>query len=566
MSRSTTLTVGALAALMTVAGSAAGDTAQFREIIRKWNNAPGTGGQFTQLGTPTIGRDGRVAFAGRTNGIFGPTGLWATAMDDPQSIEIAVIENGIVPGGNGQLFSHFYWLHANAIVGDDGVLGFASNVYGGGLPESRLGAFKSDNGVLESVLLPGDSIPGINGATVEEVYEGIAMNHDGRVAMRATLEGAGINESNNAAVVFEWFGGLSQVHREGAAAPGIPGTTFGIAWGVPQITDTSEVMFDSQLTGATSSNWSIWTGYPGLMTNVANATHISPFATPYTNGVSRISTYNDGMSFYKAVSHGQSWIKAFWNWEGGAVQPLAWVTQDGPLGTYTDFDENSITTNASGDTLLRAVFEGPGVDETNDTAIIVINPDGNQEVVVQEGDQPYGLWHDIEFADLDFAFGEHLADSGRVYFEAGIRGPGINADNDRGLWARDADGTMHLIIREGGYIKLGDGLGRWVEDFRFTSGRGTESGRAKGFNDMGQVALRVECTDGTTAVVVATLPPFCEGDVNGDGVVDFNDLNIVLAEWDTTGPVGTGGDADFDGDTDFDDLNIVLANWGHICS
>ncbi len=51
------------------------------------------------------------------------------------------------------------------------------------------------------------------------------------------------------------------------------------------------------------------------------------------------------------------------------------------------------------------------------------------------------------------------------------------------------------------------------------------------------------------------------GDVNGDGVVNFADLNIVLSNFGQTG-AGLPGDADGDGDVDFADLNIVLSNFG----
>ena len=51
------------------------------------------------------------------------------------------------------------------------------------------------------------------------------------------------------------------------------------------------------------------------------------------------------------------------------------------------------------------------------------------------------------------------------------------------------------------------------------------------------------------------------GDVNGDGVVNFADLNIVLSNFGQTG-AGIPGDADGDGDVDFADLNIVLSNFG----
>ncbi len=56
----------------------------------------------------------------------------------------------------------------------------------------------------------------------------------------------------------------------------------------------------------------------------------------------------------------------------------------------------------------------------------------------------------------------------------------------------------------------------------------------------------------------------CPGDANGDGVVDFADLNIVLGSYNETGQ-GLPGDFDGDGDVDFADLNTVLTNYGVVC-
>ena len=47
-------------------------------------------------------------------------------------------------------------------------------------------------------------------------------------------------------------------------------------------------------------------------------------------------------------------------------------------------------------------------------------------------------------------------------------------------------------------------------------------------------------------------------DLDGDGDVDFDDLNFLLASY----GADAGGDLDDDGDTDFDDLNILLAGYG----
>ncbi len=57
----------------------------------------------------------------------------------------------------------------------------------------------------------------------------------------------------------------------------------------------------------------------------------------------------------------------------------------------------------------------------------------------------------------------------------------------------------------------------------------------------------------------------CEGDTNGDNLVNFTDLNAVLS---TFGQVGMGlpGDVDGSGTVNFGDLNIVLSNFGNDCN
>jgi subtilisin family serine protease len=56
----------------------------------------------------------------------------------------------------------------------------------------------------------------------------------------------------------------------------------------------------------------------------------------------------------------------------------------------------------------------------------------------------------------------------------------------------------------------------------------------------------------------------CRGDLDGDGVIDHNDLAILLGDWGCTGG-DCAGDADGDGDTDQADLATLLANFGVTC-
>lgn len=51
------------------------------------------------------------------------------------------------------------------------------------------------------------------------------------------------------------------------------------------------------------------------------------------------------------------------------------------------------------------------------------------------------------------------------------------------------------------------------------------------------------------------------GDIDGDGVVDFADMSIVLNQFGLSGP-SLPGDVNGDGAVDFADLNIILSNYG----
>lgn len=67
-----------------------------------------------------------------------------------------------------------------------------------------------------------------------------------------------------------------------------------------------------------------------------------------------------------------------------------------------------------------------------------------------------------------------------------------------------------------------------------------------------------------SVVLTVVVGPGCPGDANGDNVVDFFDLNIVLGSFGQMG-AGVPGDLNADGRVDFLDLNIVLSAYGTNC-
>src|SRR5262249_42299509 len=71
-----------------------------------------------------------------------------------------------------------------------------------------------------------------------------------------------------------------------------------------------------------------------------------------------------------------------------------------------------------------------------------------------------------------------------------------------------------------------------------------------------------QATGGFITVFIAH-PETCPGDANGDGVVDGNDLGILLSSWGRLGE----NPSDFNGDgiVDGADLAVILGNWGRGC-
>jgi len=64
---------------------------------------------------------------------------------------------------------------------------------------------------------------------------------------------------------------------------------------------------------------------------------------------------------------------------------------------------------------------------------------------------------------------------------------------------------------------------------------------------------------------ITIAPPECEGNANGDGVVDFDDIVAVLGQWGTMPAPWGEGDANGDGVVDFDDIVAILGAWGVEC-
>lgn len=69
-----------------------------------------------------------------------------------------------------------------------------------------------------------------------------------------------------------------------------------------------------------------------------------------------------------------------------------------------------------------------------------------------------------------------------------------------------------------------------------------------------------------SAFLAGALVASCDGDANGDGSINGDDLTLILSNWGKSVEPGLPGDVNSDGTVDFADLMAVLSNWGRSCS
>lgn len=91
---------------------------------------------------------------------------------------------------------------------------------------------------------------------------------------------------------------------------------------------------------------------------------------------------------------------------------------------------------------------------------------------------------------------------------------------------------------------------------------------AKGISADGTAITGVGTYCGAThGFLVRISPPFCPGDADGSGAINFADATAVLTNFGFMYAPGSAGagDANNDGDVDFGDITAVLTNWGLGC-
>lgn len=157
--------------------------------------------------------------------------------------------------------------------------------------------------------------------------------------------------------------------------------------------------------------------------------------------------------------------------------------------------------NSRGDVAFAAWSNDAGLGAVGSTrGLWVEYAGGGLRSIVQSGDVAPNLEAGTEFYRLSVPA---LLSNGDALFTASLQGSNVTEENGFSLWRFDQEGSLTLILRTSDVLELMPGDERKVASFSLGGlGSGTDNGMPRSFNDMGQIALTVDFTDGTSGVVL----------------------------------------------------------------
>ena len=256
---------------------------------------------------------------------------------------------------------------------------------------------------------------------------------------------------------------------------------------------------------------------------------------------------------------------------GDSRRPVILYQHYGFGGGWWADAERQAYYNAIKDYNIAAIFKGHdhrtehfvwngvdvyGADTVQDRSYLVVHVTDGQLTVVQRNEGSWGsLWSQpVVFPTPPVAHAGgpyHVGIGSTVTLDAGAS---IDADQDIVSYAWDLNGDG-VFETDAGVEPLFKIAGAYLLPLGYVS-------RIPGVPY--EIRLRVTDDLGDRDVAAGWLTLYLPADANGDGLVNDDDLSILLANW--TGVLGTGkmwdtGDLDGSGAVTDVDLSLLLANW-----
>jgi hypothetical protein len=507
-------------------------------VLHVGDPAPGIPGATVVLLPlpPQIDGAGNVLVWGQFVYEGGTTGYDALWYRGPSGLEVIAYEGMQVPDMPRGVTYRWMFEH----LAECGRIGITAFVQGPGIVPgfNDLVNFAGPPEDIRKVLQGGDPAPGLEPGTIIDASRGTGLtawlSDNARMMVVAWLAGPGIDETNDQAI---WIGApddLQLIWRKGMEAPGTGGARF--AWAnFAVFNDQRQIAFIGGLVHEPGIDYTnhvgIWSGPGGGLRLVARYGDPAPGTTGQITGLNPPSFNRWGnLTFSELISDEDAGIvndNALWTHvdgvtcligrNGDAVPDIASAVELGAIGNPT--------MRAVADVFYVVKYRGVGVDESNEWAMWLGSCGDPREVLRDDSPAP-SFPMDIRLRLVGIAPGVcALNEHGDIVTGSEMSGSGVSEQDNVIVWLRDSFREIWFpLLRSGTVIDERALVIRGVGDlsdsyWNKTSG---SDGRLQSLNDGGQLAIRLEFTDGTHGVFVAHLE--WPGDSDGDRDVDLTDF------------------------------------------
>ena len=432
-------------------------------IAREGNQAPGTNKNFLAVASPIINENGNVAFqADITGGVNAPShfdGIWVGM---PGSVSLVAGDGQATPPPPSEAF--YYALRKNFQFNNNDIAALTSSIVCSNPPfapsDCGESAYSGETGNMSIVAGTDMNPPGLPAGITFSTAASTGLNDNGEAVIFATLQGVGVDGTNDRGIWSEGSGSLQLVAREGAPAPGTPAGVNFNNFRQAVINDAGNVAFQGRLVG------------PGI------------------NGENGSGIWSDRSGSLSLVV------------QAGMQAP------DPDIEIYFSEFDSPVMNNAN-QIAFNAKVSGPGINFSQASSLWLDDGAGNLNLLVREGDNVPGLPADVVFSRPSQPV---LNASGQVVFVASTYVPGgcCGGPRTNTLWIADPTDGLEKIMAVGDEIQVFPGDFRTVGDFQFYTGTnqlegtGQGDGRPSAFNDAGQIAVFIEFTDSSEGIFVVS--------------------------------------------------------------
>lgn len=463
---------------------------------------------FDSIGGFVLSRDGRLVTHARLKRASHFLSLPCVLSESNDGFDLAAVVLGAAPGAS----DDFHFLSFEALAaGTNGDLAIKARLHNGVV--QRTGIWKLNDGVLDAVAI--EDAPALQAGSswfnLGYSDEIPSMNSSALIAFLGYTWHP--DSGTNAGMYREMGGVITPVVTWDQSAPSpVPGSQFHTGFlSPPTINNLDHVAFSGAVRYPDGGfDRAIWTDRSGALEMIVRGSDTAPGIIPSStfSSVSRTSLNdNDQIAFY------------------------GWVGSIGRNGYWID--------------------DG-----------------GDQRLMILDGSHPAGTPAHERLDILHVPCVLNNSGSLGIYASLEPR-PERGEERRFGLWIVSPNGSQALAFRAGQFLEVSPGDVREISTVEPEWPYETpQAGGPRAMNDANTITARIRFTDGSSAIIAATPRSFCSADTNGDGFVDFADINEVLGAFNSVvlGPAyDFDADLDFDGAVGFADLNLVISQLGDDC-